>query len=200
MVSASKMPKQFYVSFSLSVLILSWLGSSIPSVICRLPFFMTSIAHFSMPNSIPTPWLYILTACNCAYSYFSFCVNSLMSSMYIKWLIFSCDLQSLYPAVPFLGMWLSGIMAIMNSNGDRASPWNIPLWIFLSAKLLPPAVNYTVQIFMVFSIKFMTSCDFFYVLKHFIIQLGGTISYTFLLSLQTIAKFFSLVLLSFRMC
>ena len=26
---------------------------SIPSVICRLPLFMTSMEHFSMPNSIP---------------------------------------------------------------------------------------------------------------------------------------------------
>ena len=42
--------------------------------------------------------------------------------MYIKRLIFSCDLLSLYPAVHFLSTWLSGIMAIMNSNGDRASP------------------------------------------------------------------------------
>ena len=38
-VSASKIPKYLYVSFSASVLILSWLGSSIPSVRCRLPFF-----------------------------------------------------------------------------------------------------------------------------------------------------------------
>ena len=37
--------------------------------------------------------------------------------MYIRWLIFSCDLQSLHPAVHFLSMWLSGIMAIMNSKG-----------------------------------------------------------------------------------
>ena len=44
----------------------------------------------------------------------------------------------LYLAVNFLSMWLSGIIAIMNSNGDSASPWNIPLWNFASAKLLPP--------------------------------------------------------------
>ena len=33
--------------------------------------------------------------------------------MYIKWLTFSCDLPILYPAVHFLSMWLSGIMAII---------------------------------------------------------------------------------------
>ena len=57
--------------------------------------------------------------------------------MYIRW--FSCDQLSLYPAVHFLSMWFSGIMAIMNSKSDSASPWKMPLWIFVSAILLPPA-------------------------------------------------------------
>ena len=104
-------------------------------------------------------WLYILTACGRVSSSFSFFVNSLMSSMYIRWLIFSCNLLSLYPAVHFLSVWLSGIMTIMNSKGDSASPWKIPLWIFVSAKLLPPAVSCTLQVFMVFTMKFMTSSD-----------------------------------------
>ena len=97
-------------------------------------------------------------------SSFSFFANSLMSSMYIRWLIFSCDLLSLYPAVHFLSMWLSGIMAIMNSKGDSVSPWKIPLWVFISAKLLPPAVSSTLQVCMVFSVKFMTSCDILYII------------------------------------
>ena len=151
--------------YSTSVLILLWFGSSIPSVICRLPLFMTSMAHFSMPNSIPMSWLYILTACMRISSSFSFFANSLTSSMYIRWLIFSCDLLRLYPAVHFLSIWLSGIMAIMNSKGDSASPWKIPLWIFVSAKLLPPAVRSTLQVCMVFSMKFMTLCDILYILR-----------------------------------
>ena len=97
--------------------------------------------------------------------------------MYIKWLIFSCELLSFYLAMHFLSMWLSGIIAIMKSNGDSASPWKIPLWIFASAKFLPPAVNSTLQVFM---IKFMTSSDICSILKQFIIQLCGTISYAFL--------------------
>ena len=64
-------PKYLYVSFSPSVLILSWSGCSIPSVICRLPLFITSMSHFSMPNSIPISWMYILTACIRASSSFS---------------------------------------------------------------------------------------------------------------------------------
>ena len=90
---------------------------------------------------------------------FSFFANAFMSSMLIRWFIFSCDLLSVYPAAHFLRMWFSGIMAIMNSKGDSASPWKMPLWIFVSAKFLPPAVRSTLQVFMVCSMKFMTSCD-----------------------------------------
>ena len=180
MVLASKIPKYLKVSFSSSVLILSWFGSSYPSVICRLPLFMTSMAHFSMPNSIPMSWLHILTACMRVSSSFSFFANNLMSSMYIRWLIFSCDLLSLYAAVHFLSMWFSGIMAIMNSKGDSASPLKMPLWIFVSAMLLPPAVSSTLQVFMVCSMKFMTSCDILYILRQCNIQLWGSISYAFL--------------------
>ena len=96
-------------------------------------------------------------------SYKSNVANNLMSSMYIRWLTFSCDLLSLYPAAHFLSMWFSGIMAIMNSKGDSASPRKMPLWIFVSAKLLPPAVSSTLQVCMVFSMKFMTSCDSLYI-------------------------------------
>ena len=137
-------------SFSSSILILSWFGSYIPSVRCFLTLFMTSRAHFLMPNSIPMSWLYILTVSIRVSSSFSFFADSFMSSIYIRWLIFSCDLLSLYPAVHFLSMWFSDIMAIMNGSGDRASPWKTPLWIFVSAKLFPPAVNSTLQFFMFF--------------------------------------------------
>ena len=119
--------------------------------------------------------------------------------MYIRWWIFS-HLLSLYQAVHFLSMWFSGIMATMNCKSDCASPWKIRLWIFISAKLLPPAVSSTLQVFMVCSMKFMTSCDILYILRQCIIQLCRTISYAFLWSIQATAKFFRLVLLSFRMC
>ena len=109
MVSASKNPKYVQVSFSASVPILSWFGSSIPSVRCRLLHFITSRAHFS-------------TVCIRVSNSFSFFANSFMPSMYIRWLIFSCNILSLYPAVHFLSMWFSGIMAIMKRWGDSASP------------------------------------------------------------------------------
>ena len=128
---------------------LSWFGSYIPSVRCNFPLFITSTAYFSMVNSIRMSWLYILTAGIRVSSSFSFFSNSLMSSMYIRWLIFSCDLLSLFPAVHFLSTWLSGIIAIMNSNSDSEFPWRIPVWIFASV------VNSTFQVFMVFLIMFI---------------------------------------------
>ena len=166
------MPNYLYVSFFLSVLTLSWFGSSVISVRFRLPLFLSSMAHFSMANSILMSWLYIPSAC--------IRVSSLMSSLYIRWLIFSCDLLSLYSAVHFLSMCLSGIEAIMDSNGDSASSWNEPHWIFASAKLLPPAVISTLLVFMVFSIVFRTSCDILYILRQFIVHLWGTTSYGFI--------------------
>ena len=74
------------------------------------------------------PWLYILTGCIRVSNSFLFFAFNVMSFMYIRWLIFSCDLQSLYPAVHFLSMWLSGIITIINSNGDSVSPWNVFFW------------------------------------------------------------------------
>ena len=55
------------------------------SVRCRLALFITSMAHFSLSNSIPMLWLYILTACIRVFRSFSVFANSLMSHMYIKW-------------------------------------------------------------------------------------------------------------------
>ena len=154
--SASKIPKYLLVSFSASVF------------------------NFFMPSSVPMYRLYLLTVCIRFSSSFSYFANSLMLSMYIKWLTFSCDLLSLYRAVHFLSMWLSGIMAIKNIKGDRASLWKIPLWIFALANLLPPAVYSILQVFIFFSMKFMTSSDILYILRLFIIQSCGTISYAFL--------------------
>ena len=65
-------------------------------------------------------------------------------------IVFHISVSWWFFAVHFLRMKLSGIMAITNSNGDCASPWNMPLWIFTSAKVFPPAVNSTFQVSIVF--------------------------------------------------
>ena len=73
-----------------------WAFCFFPSVICRFLLFIIIMVHFSMPNSIPISLLYILTVCIKVSNSFSFLVNSLMSSIYIRRLIFSCNLWSLY--------------------------------------------------------------------------------------------------------
>ena len=63
MVSASNILAYLYISFSPRVPIFSGFGSSIPSVMCRLPLVIFSMAHFSMPNFAPVSFLFILTVC-----------------------------------------------------------------------------------------------------------------------------------------
>ena len=111
MVSSSNIPKVYRFSLLWALYIFILFGGFIWSVMCRFPLFITSMAHFSMSDSIPMSWLYILTARFRVFNSFPFLANSLMSSMYIMPLILSCDLQSFYPAVNFLSMWLSGIIA-----------------------------------------------------------------------------------------
>ena len=143
--------------------------------------------------------LYILTDCIRVSSSFSFLANSLMLSLYIRWLILSCDLWSLYPSVHFLSMWLSDIIDISNSNVDCASPWMIPLWSFTSVKLFPRAVSFTLKFSIWFSINFVTSLGILHILRQSITKLFWTISYVLLLLIHAIAKFFRLVLISLGM-
>ena len=52
------------VSFLPSILMLSWFDISILSIVSLFLHFILSIAHFSMPNSIPTSWLfYVFRRC-----------------------------------------------------------------------------------------------------------------------------------------
>ena len=142
-------PQIFLVSFSPSVLdIVVWLLSCVIYHFSFLAFFYAKFHSYILTV--------YLTVCIRVSNSSLFLAKSLMSSMYIKWLIFSYDLLSVYPAVHFLTMCLSGIMPITNSNGDSASPWNIPLCIFPYVKLFPPAVNSTSQVCMVFSINCTT--------------------------------------------
>ena len=122
-----------------------------------------------------------------------------MSSMYIMWLIFYCDLLSSYPAVDFLSMWLNGIMAFTNSNSDSGSPWKIALWIFALAKLPPPVVNFTIQDFMVFLINLFFIWYFVHFETVYYPTLRYHIIYVFVVN-PGHNDIFPLVLLSFWMC
>ena len=129
-----------------------------------------------MPNSTFMSSLDILIACIKIFNSFSYLAKSLMVIMYLKWLIFSWNLLSLYPYEQFLSMWLSGITSI--TKLILLEPrWNITQWFFASVKLFPLAINSSLQVFMVFSIKLMNSSDILYILRQCIIQLCGTKSY-----------------------
>ena len=81
-----------------------------------------------MPNSIPMTWLYILTTCIWVSDSFSFLVA--WCRPFTLGVKFFMRFMNCLSPVHFLSMWLSRINAITNSNGDRESPWKIPLWIF----------------------------------------------------------------------
>ena len=158
---------------------------------CRFSLFIISMVNFSMLNSSSRSWLYILIACICVSNSFSFLAKSLISFMYITWFIFSCDLLSLYQPMHFLcGCVISSllqiVMVIVHLPG-----------IYLFRSSLQPRFSLLVSI--VFSIKFMTSCDILYILRQYIIQLCGTKLYAVLLSIHAIARFFHFVLLPLRM-
>ena len=127
-----------------------------------------------------------------SFQFLNFFPNSLMSSMYIRWLIFSCDLLSLYPAVHVLSMWLSSIIAIINSNSDNTSSRKILFLIFASAKFFSPAINSTIQVY-----GFIWYLVYF---RQFYIHLFRTTLVAILPSVHTITRFFRFILLSFRMC
>ena len=190
MVSAFNISKYLHVLLSPSVLIFSWFGISILSIICLFSFSLSAkhIFLYQIPSLYPDSIILIvfIMVCN---SFFIFC-NILLSSMYMKWLIFSCDLVGFYLPVHFLSMWISGIIAITNNNDDRKSSRNIPPWIFSFAKLFPPVVTSTFQFFVVSGRKFIILSDILYILTQSIILLCRTISYTLLLSICAVATFF----------
>ena len=70
----------------------TWFGNSISHVISRFLLFLVSIAHSSISYSIPISSQYILTACFKVSDSFSSLANTLMSTMYVMWLLFTCDL------------------------------------------------------------------------------------------------------------
>ena len=112
------------------------------------------MAHISLPNYISISWLHILIVCIRVSNYFSFFANILMSSIYLRGLIFSCDLLNVQPPAHFLSMWLSGIIAVTNSNSESTS--YRCLWAFTSVKNFPSAFNSPLQFFMASMMNFMT--------------------------------------------
>ena len=190
MVSASNITKYLKFSFFPSVLIFSWVGSSILSC---FPLFIIHMAYFSMPNSVPiflTVYSYSLYE---GFQFFFIFFGEQFAVVHVHRVV---DLFSRFLEFSFTCAFpkyvIDSFIAITNSNGDSASPWNIPLRIFTSVKLFLHAVSSIHQFFIVILINFMTSQS--------IMQLYETLSNTFSLSIHTITRFFRPFLLSLRMC
>ena len=161
MVSASNIPEYLSVFFSPSVLIF------LDLVILFLPSFSAShYQHGTFSYAKFHPYIHVLYSYWVYYGFefFLFLANSLISSMDIWWLILFCNSLSLNTPCAFLGMWMSGTITITNNNGDSATSWNIPLWIFISTKLFHPVVNSTRKVFVVSSMN-LTSSDILYILN-----------------------------------
>ena len=79
-----------HFSFSPNVLMLSWFYSSIPFTASLFPLFLFFYVKFHS---------YILTVYSyCSYQslqFFFFFTNTFISSIYMRWLIFSCDFVNL---------------------------------------------------------------------------------------------------------
>ena len=94
---------QLFVSFlfSESYDLFWWVGagSSISSVIRCFLLFIISMAHITMPNSIPISYCISSLPVLGFPNLFTFFVNSLMSSINIWWSIFSCDSWSTWTSL-----------------------------------------------------------------------------------------------------
>ena len=129
MVSASDITNYLYFSFSLSVLIRFGFCSSVSFLVSLFILFIISMEHFSVTNSIPIPYLYIIVCIKVYNYFFIFCkkLDLIFVHKAIN-LLWSCKFE---PPVHFLCMYLGGILAITSSNGESTSPRKIlPLLSF----------------------------------------------------------------------
>ena len=151
---------------SLCVLILSWFGSSISSVIIIFSPFHYMHDIFLIPNPISRYWLYVnfffvSESFILRYIYFG---NSFILSMNIGWIIFLffsffCNLLSLYPPPHDLSKFLIDIIS---------SLWKMLLWIFPSDEVFSSGCKFQIPIFHIFSDEF----DEFDVIIRYIVHLN----------------------------
>ena len=71
--------------------IFSWFSSSLHSIVSLFPFFIMSMVHFSIHYPISISWLYILIVFMTASCSFSFGINILITSIYLRWIVLSRD-------------------------------------------------------------------------------------------------------------
>ena len=115
-------------------------GSFIPSLFTILPFFIVRMPHFFIQNSM---LMSVLNTCTIITSVFvcsSLLAYSFESSINNKWFNF---LLSPFKTCIYLLKNQRQYGSILNTsnNGDRLSPWNIPLFTWTFPRSSPFAVN-----------------------------------------------------------
>ena len=100
------------------------------------------MTHFSISNSIPIYWLYILIDCIriCSFSLFAILISSL-GGLFIYLFTLVLLFVNLHLSEHLLSMQLSDIIAMTNSRNDSESLWKIPHWIFTLVTVCYPGVN-----------------------------------------------------------
>ena len=106
------------------------MGNSIPSDFNIFPFFISNMAHFSIPNCIPISSLNILIVWIREFRVLSLLGNNLRSSMNSRWFIAS-PFRNSYQVSAALSMCVRSVREIINSKGDTASPCKSLLFISL---------------------------------------------------------------------
>ena len=117
MVSTSNIQK--YFSFFPSILMFSWFGNFIPSILSLCLLFIISTAHFSISNYIPISWLYILIVSIRISSSFSFFCKYILI-LYIRIILFICiKVLLLLLSLQVLAQWE---IRFYRSSNDSKSP------------------------------------------------------------------------------
>ena len=148
-VSASNITLVFWwFPFLLAFWLLLDLVVQIPSVMCRSPLFITSMVHFFYAKF---PFLYLdsifiqfVSGFLIPFCFFGKTFDAVHVHQVIDlFLRFPEFLSGLFISKGYdlVASWLLQIVRVIVHI-----PWNMPLWIFTSAKILSPAVNSTNQV------------------------------------------------------
>ena len=166
---------------SSSTFLICWSsGKSNPMLPTCLFLLISRTSHLSSPNDILMSCEKILTTSTSESSWSLLASYNFKSSMNNRRLTSSMSFASPYPALIFRSTSVSGSMIKTNSNGDKKSPWKIPLLMSTCPRSVPPDVNTVFQFIMLLLIMVIMFLALPTFSRHFSIHECATMSYGFL--------------------
>ena len=105
------------------------------------------------------------------------------------WLIIGPSFSSLYPIPALRSTCVKGISAITNNNGEKESPWKMPLLMFTEPRHYILEYSLVLHLVILLDIRSITLSATPNICNVVIIQECGTMSYAFLWSIQAILRF-----------